>query len=275
MVHRFIQPAPQLRAFVKNYFLLHFQFDQRQPIPVKPFPVRPQQCLVFYLQGNITAINAETKAATVFPKIAINGPQLTCFDFHLTPEFLMFSIDFQPGALARFLRLPLTDEFIDNRLDAEAILNPHIDRLYERMVNASHYDHLVELVEQYLLQRIGIVPTRIHALDHVCQLIAQRPTDFTVTQLADKACLSLSQFERRFVQQVGISPKLFARINRYHQAFQLKDQNPSLDWLTIALWAGYTDYQHLVKDFRQFSGTTPNSLLLAQAQAPERLLGIG
>lgn len=47
-----------------------------------------------------------------------------------------------------------------------------------------------------------------------------------------------------------------------------------MDWLRIALETGYHDYQHLVKDFKQFSGVTPHSLLVAQAQSPERILGI-
>lgn len=275
MIHQFIQPSPPLRAFVKNYFLLRFVFDPAGPIPVKPFPVRPQQCIVFYLRGGITAINPENQSVTRFPRTSINGPQLSRFNYHLSPDYLMFSVDFQPGALSKFLRLPFNDEFIDDRIDAEAILNPDIHDVHERMANACRYEDVISIVEAYLWQRIQSLKTDFQGIDHACRLISERPTAFSIPQLADKACLSVSQFERRFVQQVGISPKLFARTNRFYQAFQQKDQNPGLDWLSIALQTGYTDYQHLVKDFRQFSGDTPTSLLVAQASAPERLLGIG
>ena len=187
----------------------------------------------------------------------------------------MVSIDFQPGLLARFLKLPLTHEFIDDRIDAEAILNPAIGRVYEQLANATSYDDLITLTEAYLCHRMQSLTVNNQPLDRVITLMAAHPTAFSVPQLADKACLSVSQFERRFVHQVGISPKLFARINRFYQAFQQKDKNPARDWLSIAIQTGYTDYQHLVKDFKQFSGETPTSLLLAQASAPERLLGIG
>lgn len=36
----------------------------------------------------------------------------------------------------------------------------------------------------------------------------------------------------------------------------------------------YDDYQHMAKDFKQFAGTTPNSLLQAQNNTPERILGL-
>ena len=47
-----------------------------------------------------------------------------------------------------------------------------------------------------------------------------------------------------------------------------------MDWLRIAVETSYHDYQHLVKDFKQFSNVTPHFLLAAQAQSPERILGI-
>ncbi len=275
MLYRLIQPSLPLRAFIRQYMLLHFEFDKNTPAPVKVFPVTPQQSLVFYLRGSVTAVNPATGTSAMFAKIAINGPQLSRFDFHISPNYLMFSVDFQPGALSKFLRMPLTDAFIDDRIDAEALLNPDIHQLYERMVNASNYESLVQLAETYLWKRIQSLKTDVRPLDRVIQLIADNPTQFLVDEWASQACLSVSQFERRITQQIGISPRLFARTNRFHKAVLLKDQNPTLDWLSIAIQSGYTDYQHLVKDFKQFAGAKPNSLLKAQASAPERILGIG
>ena len=102
--------------------------------------------------------------------------------------------------------------------------------------------------------------------------MVQNPAGYSVEKLADYACLSISQFERRFIQQMGITPKLYNRINRFYSAFLLKSLRPNLDWLSIAIQTGYNDYQHLVKDFKQFSGTTPNSLLAAENKAPGREL---
>jgi AraC-like DNA-binding protein len=275
MLYKLIQPSPHLRPFIKEYMLLHFEFDSRKPTPVKPFPVRPQQTLVFYLKGGINAFNPETGQYKRFPKIAINGSQVRRFDFHVEHSQMMLSVDFQPSGLSKFLQMPLNDEFIDQRIDAEALLNPEISRVYEQMLNADSYGQIVEIIEAYLWRRIQRYNILFEKIDQTNLLIAQQPTAYSVEELANFSCLSISQFERRFKQQMGISPKFFARINRFYQAFTLKDQNTSLDWLSIALQTGYNDYQHLAKDFKQFAGDTPNSLLKAQAQAPERILGIG
>ena len=76
------------------------------------------------------------------------------------------------------------------------------------------------------------------------------------------------------MERMGVSPKFLARISRFDKAFSLKQINPSLDWLSIALQTGYNDYQHLVKDFKQFAGVMPNVMMQAEKNSPERVLGI-
>ena len=273
MIFKTIQPAEHLKPFIKDYLLLRYVFDKSKPIPIKPFPANTQHCLVFYLKGCVMTYNSETNVYNSFAKISLNGSQITRFDFHLSQDYLMFSVNFQPNVLSKFLRLPLT-EFINDRIDAEAILNPEINQVYENMTNAINYEHIVKIAEEYLWKRIQKVKIAFDPIDKVALLLNEKPSIFSVEKLADLACLSISQLERRFINETGISPKFYARINRFSQAYSLKEKQPNTDWLGIALETGYHDYQHLVKDFKQFSGTTPNSLLQAQAKSPEKVLGI-
>lgn len=273
MIYRIIPPAAYLQAFVKDYTLFHFVSGKNDPIPIKAFPANTQHCLVFYLRGTVKAVELKSGISTIFAKTAINGSQISRYDFHISPHYLMFSVHFQPGALSKFLRLPLTD-FTDERIDAEAILNPEIHQVHEQMANAGSYESILQIIEAYLWQRIQRLQTDFHPIDKIARLISEKTNGFSIEKMADYACLSISQFERRFAQQLGITPKLYVRINRFYQAYSLKEKHPNLDWLSIALQTGYHDYQHLVKDFKQFSYATPHSLLLAQARAPEKILGV-
>ncbi|CAN5677487.1 helix-turn-helix domain-containing protein [soil metagenome] len=271
MIYQIIQPAIHLQDFVKDYQLIHAVFNAKYDSPVKPFPSTTQHSLVFYLRGGITAVKPSTNTVEKFATIAINGAQLSNFNFHLSQEFLMLSVNFQPGALSKFLKLPLI-EFLDARIDATAILNPEIQQVFEQMVNAEINDGLIKIVETYLWKRIQVLKNNFQPIDEVSRMMLNNPTACSIKTLASHACLSVSQFERRFIQQEGISPKLFNRINRFNNAFLLKSLTPHLDWLSIAVRTGYNDYQHLVKDFKQFSGTTPNNLLKAEAKAPTNAL---
>lgn len=269
--HKIVTPSKHLQLFIKEYIFFDFVSNKDDAIPVKPFPANTEHCLVFYLKGFVTAIDLATKATSKFPKIAVNGSQLSRFDFHISDHFRLLSVQFQPGILSKFLRLPLTD-FTDRRIDAEAVLSAEICQVYKEMSDIEDYEKIIGIIETYLWKRINHLQINFHPIDTVARMMSENPVGMSLEKMAGIACLSISQFERRFIQQIGISPKLFLRINRFYNAHQLKEQYPNKDWLSIALHTGYYDYQHLVKDFKQFSYSTPQSLLLAQANAPEKHL---
>ncbi len=58
---------------------------------------------------------------------------------------------------------------------------------------------------------------------------------------------------------------------RFENAFRMRNKNPQLDWLTIAICCGYYDYQHLAKDYKDLAGFTPNKF--HDLQGPERFFG--
>ena len=100
------------------------------------------------------------------------------------------------------------------------------------------------------------------------------PNQFSLDWLADQACLSPRQLQRKFIERMGVGPKLYARICRFHKAFLWKESHPEADWLFIALNFGYTDFHHLFKDFKEFAGVTPNTLIHEYAQSPEKILNL-
>jgi AraC-like DNA-binding protein len=80
-----------------------------------------------------------------------------------------------------------------------------------------------------------------------------------VARLARGLGISTRQLERRFKDAVGLSPKLFCRIQRFQRVFQQIEAGRG--WVETALACGYYDQAHLVRDFRDFSGEAPAALL--------------
>ena len=62
----------------------------------------------------------------------------------------------------------------------------------------------------------------------------------------------------RFGEQVGLRPKLAARLVRFEGVWRRLDQvGGRLDWGRVAGEAGSADQAHLIRDFHQFTGSTP------------------
>jgi AraC-like DNA-binding protein len=173
----------------------------------------------------------------------------------------MVKVIFQTGAMYRLLGIP-SFEFQSLDIDSDCILPAHeIKSVNEQLLNTQNYAEMINIVERYMTSKIKKVKTEIHPIDRVAEMITLYPTTFSLDDYARKAFLSTRQFDRKFVERIGITPRLFQRIARFHHAFDMKDKNPRLDWLSVAYDSGYTDYQHLVKDFKAFSTLTPNLLL--------------
>jgi transcriptional regulator GlxA family with amidase domain len=125
-----------------------------------------------------------------------------------------------------------------------------------------------------LRNKISKLKNNEHPFDKIGTLILSNPQGFSLEKTAGEACLSYRQFEKKFLKQVGVPAKYFSRICRFNQAYELKEYNPHLDWLSIAVRTGYSDYQQLTKDFKQFSGTTPATFIEECKENPERVLKI-
>ena len=183
----------------------------------------------------------------------------------------MLRVHFHPGALFRLLGVPLS-EFTDCWFDATPVINREIREVNERLANCLNYPQMIAVIESYLINKIKTIKTGTHPLDQVASCLFTNPSRFSLDWLAKQSCLCQRQFNRKFIERMGVGPKLYSRIVRFYQAYQYKETHQQEDWLTIALLFGYADYQHLVKDFKEFAHTTPNLWINQDNQSPERVL---
>lgn len=78
-----------------------------------------------------------------------------------------------------------------------------------------------------------------------------------VGELANKVCLHPRTLERRFIKEVGTSPKVYARICRFKHLFELKCSFHNT-WYDIIDRCQYHDQTHMIKDFKKITGQCPN-----------------
>jgi hypothetical protein len=63
--------------------------------------------------------------------------------------------------------------------------------------------------------------------------------------------------QRRFLDRVGVSPRLLRSIFRFRRVFDhARRPDAAVDWLEAGLRAGYFDQPHMARDFRRFLGCT-------------------
>ena len=74
--------------------------------------------------------------------------------------------------------------------------------------------------------------------------------------------MSERHLRRVFRETVGVSPKTFAKLTRFHRgALRGAREEGHASWASIAAAAGYYDQAHLIAECRAIAGVTPQALL--------------
>lgn len=99
-----------------------------------------------------------------------------------------------------------------------------------------------------------------HIIADTSDIILKNKGMVSPASLSGYANMSLRNFERRFLDEVGVPPKLYAMITRFNNALENKTFHPHKRWTEIAYENGYFDQAHLIKEVIMFSSKTPEEL---------------
>jgi AraC-like DNA-binding protein len=264
-------PSKGLQEFIKCYRIVHFNFDKNQTPPSKPYTPRPENCLAFYPYDRERVVYADGSKKVFNLPIALVGQHLGVTNRFIGHEFLVIQIIFQPGALYRLTGIPLM-ELTNEYLEADFVFAKNIQFVNEQFHHAKSYMEMVHIANQFVIELVKKVVKDKHPIDEVSKLMLHREAAVSLDWLAKESCLSIKQFERNFRDRTGVSPKTFSRLIRFDNAFRTKNAKPHLDWLSVAIDCNYYDYQHLVRDYKDFTGFSPKAF--HQLDTPEEVLGM-
>ena len=257
---RLVRPLPVLEPFVRYY--VHRDGHLGDTVLVHPVHARAAPVLnfefgnadsVLYVPSNGRPPHFSLRAVLVGVQTHRRG------ELHIRGSVDSFVIVFQPAALGLLFALP-AQEFTDQDFDAELVLGAVITCLYEQLADCHTLEERISLANRFLLQRALRVPVR-DGIPAAASDFLRRACGARIADMAGHADMGLRQFERKFAQQVGVSPKLFARIARFEAALDRMARSPQRSWTEVAHYFGYYDQMHMLHDFSRFTGKTPTRTL--------------
>jgi transcriptional regulator GlxA family with amidase domain len=134
-------------------------------------------------------------------------------------------------------------------------------RLAEQLRETQKWRRRFALMDQFLLRRLARGPRPSREVGWAWERLVATGGAVPIGQLATEVVWSHRHLIVRFRQQVGLAPKTAARLVRFEAVLRRLDERRPLDWGQVAIAAGYADQAHLIRDFRQFAGTTPTKFL--------------
>jgi AraC-like DNA-binding protein len=264
MIHTLIsKPNPLLSDCICYYAIREFDCNGGELL--KPVCAKDEIHLMFMINSkmadfrNAIGFNSYHLDTTLGPDCVFSGV-LTAntgwivFQSHVK----LLTIHFKPIGFFRLFGISPA-EITDVLGESTDLLAGSVTRLHERLQEPNTNEEVIQLADNFLL---GYLLRRKAGKDSPCLLkvtefLLKQPGMYPVDQLAYSANMSLKTFERRFLEQVGVYPKLFERLRRFTQALNLKVYNPDMSWTEICFLSGYYDQNHLIKEFSKFTGRPP------------------
>jgi AraC-like DNA-binding protein len=192
--------------------------------------------------------------------LGIDAPRSIAFgtstrprDTALTEGAVYFGIRFRPGAAHRFLDRGDLSALTDD--DAPCLLRRDRD-LASRLADGGDFERRASLVAHHL----GVIAADADGADlteAAARLIAARGGQLRIGELADQLGVTRRQLERQCRRDLGVSPKMLARILRFRRAAALIARGQVRSGADLAAAGGYVDQAHLIREFQEFAGTTP------------------
>lgn len=179
-------------------------------------------------------------------------------DMIFNGHFVFFEIMFKANGFNTIFKIRPT-EVNNQMLFADEVFKPGVKTFYEQLGMAKGVNEMALVADAFFLAYLK-KQKRIDYKDSITLIsntILKNRGIINIGTLAYDANMSIRSFERRFVDQVGIPPKLFCNITRFNHALALKFKFPQHDWTSVALACGYFDQTHLIKHFKKFTGFTP------------------
>jgi len=254
-VIRCFSPVPALRHLIRYYYQVETHLVGRTV--VQPVPARSPQAIEFTFGTPYEVHRLNGGGVENAHPVALIGAQtFRRVELTMHGKVDAFTIVFQPGGLFVLFSVP-AGKLTDDHFDGEAALG--LGELERRLGDAASFTDRVHVADRYLCAKRP-------AFDSVSGLATAATDVFLssgcvrVSDLAHKAGLGIRQFERRFRYEIGISPKLYARIVRFEAALRRKAAAPEMRWTDIAHNLGYHDQMHMVHDFNRLSGDSPTAI---------------
>ncbi len=169
-------------------------------------------------------------------------------------------VNFNPVGASELLGVPM-HSLANCAIELEDVLGITARRLATRMQEALDWHAHFRLLDDFLIDRLARATSPSPGICWAWRRLNETGGLIGARTLAAELGCSNKHLITRFRREIGLPPKAVARIIRFSRVAEALKQNPFIHWAQIAHHCGYYDQAHLIRDFREFAGSTPGEYL--------------
>jgi AraC-like DNA-binding protein len=249
------RPASPLSSFIDQFWYVRGQDPERKRQSALP---TGSIDLTFNLAADDVRVfaNAADYVGSSFDGAVVHGAQSRYFVLDARRDVHVVGVHFLPGGGAALLGVS-AQELTDRHVALSDLWGARAHTLRAQLLEAPTPAAKFAVLEEEFIGRLR--PQRfVHpAISFALRGMRSASTDLRIAQIQAATGYSPRRFTTLFTDTVGLTPKLYSRINRLRSVVERVACGGEVAWADLASEYGYYDQSHLTRDFREFSGVTP------------------
>lgn len=267
-----IEPPQFLKSHVRYFWTLEDDFAPPHSRSLGPLV---DGCPGLILQKSENGVFRDSDNKPL-PEVTLYGQTITRTSLHLQGRFQTLGVRFQPGSLKQFFEFDANDLY-DSCIDLKLLSLERSTSLSEQLLNSPSSRDQIDLLIHFLTRRLEKTasPDNPIITSAISQIIRYKG-NIPLKAIREKLSVSERTLERKFQAEVGMSPKLFAKICRFRAAWGQMQSNNFQNLSDIAFDNGYADQSHFIRNFKEFAGASPYQFLkpLLTDSAPSNFIAL-
>ena len=258
MSYQTFRPNSDLDALIKCYWTLQIpaEFNSEKQ------RVIPDGCmeLIFILGDDVKRYISENDFI-IQPRAIIVGQITEPFIIQPVGYVHCFAVRFYPYSVSNFIKIPLKKLENKETPIADIFGQSTADELERKIIYAADTQQRMEIMESFLLNKLQEEATIDQIVQSTVETLLATSGSSPIKTLLHGDLSKRRQLERKFLKQIGMSPKQLGKVIRLQTALKLLLNRKTETFTKIAYESEYYDQNHFIKDFKEFTGITPKEFL--------------
>ena len=255
MLYQKFKPGIILQPFVECFYLWEHYQTMHVPMLVES-PPNGYTAMVFNY-GDWYCVENIKQGQELAPRCFLTGQLTTNYRLHLSGTIAMVGIVFKPAVFGSIFRIPMV-ELTNKRISLEAVFGSEIEFITEQIAEATCPAAKIAVLQNFLIRKITSQSFSLDIIDNAVDIILEKKGIIAVKDLVTQLGVNRRQFERKFIQKVGLSPKYYSRLKRLSYICSLLINHRNPDWQEVIYAGGFYDQSHFIKDFVEFIQQNPS-----------------
>jgi AraC-like DNA-binding protein len=268
MIFKEILPGPKLQPYIKCFYI--YESDSFLDYDDIVFPSGTMEVIFNLGEGNWKT-KKDGKFNTT-PPVELWGQITKPLAIKSIGKNTMLGFRFYPHSAAYFFNENVA-EFNNEVVSAADLLGSSLNTLHSKLLDITDLDKRIKLIEEYLWSKLAISEKKHSKIKFVGELADSLKFNYNsekIISISNRKNISVRYLNLLFSQYTGLPPKLFYKINRFQHSLSLIQSNEQ-KLTRVAYDSGYFDQSHFIREFKLFTGITPNSFA-AQASPINQIL---